>query len=163
MPRKGLLPIGIRQTLFRAFALTSFKKGYSANYAIRVARGLGISYMRKRMLADWREVTGLEKKKDAWKFIPKKFCPPKYLIEKTDFAIKTKYHYLFDVQMKDLATGELKKVKRTIATDEFITIRKAEEDLRSLVIAPIQDFYEDQFEVLGWEFTGVRENIKWSE
>ena len=65
--------------------------------------------------------------------------------------------------MKDLATGELKKVRRTIATDEFITIRKAEEDLKSLVISPIKDFYEDQFEVLDWEFTGVRENIKWAE
>jgi len=163
MPKKSLLPIGIRKTLFRSLALTAFRQGYSANFAIRVARSLGISYMRKEMLKTWREVTGLEKKKDAWKFIPKKFHPPKYLIEKTDEAIKTKYHYLFDVEMKDLATGELKKVRRTIATDEFITIRKAEEDLRSLVIAPIQDFYEDQFEVLDWEFTGVRENIKWSE
>jgi len=163
MPRKALLPIGIRQTLFRAFALTSFKKGYSVNYAIRVARGLGISYMRKRMLADWREVTGLEKKKGVWKFIPKKFFPPEYLREKTDFAMKTHYHYLYDVEMKDLATGEIKTVKRTVATDELITLRQSEEDLKSLVISPIEDFYEDQFEVLRWEITGVRENIKWSE
>jgi len=61
MPKKNLLPIGIRKTLFRSLALTAFKQGYSANFAIRVARSLGISYMRKEMLKTWREVTGLKR------------------------------------------------------------------------------------------------------
>ena len=161
MPRRPALPLGMRRGLFRSLALSLFKRGQSANYAIKVARDLGLGYMRKQMLADWREVTGLEKKKDVWKFIPKKFCPPKYLIEKTDYAIKTKYHYVFDVEMKEVDTGLIKTFKRTIATDEWMTMRKAEDELRNLVIEPVKDFYSEKYEVVGYRFAGVRENIKW--
>ena len=154
-----MLPIGIRRTLFRSLARTVFERGFSANYAIRVARGLGLGYQRKLMLTDFREVTGLIKKAKAWRFIPKKYLPPPYLIEKTDFAIRTAYHYVFDVDIRDKRTGLTKTVQRTIASDEILTIRRAEEELMNLVIDPIQIFYEEEAEVLGWKLRKVREKI----
>jgi len=163
MPRRPTLPLGIRRTLFRSLALSLFKRGQTANYAIKIARDMGLGYMRKKMLSDWREVTGIEKKRDAWRFVPKKYFPPKYLIEKTDHAIKTKYHYMFHVEMKEIETGELKTFRRTIATDEWWTIRRAEEELRSLVIEPVEDFYSEKYEIVRHTFVGVRENVKWSE
>jgi len=161
VPRRPTLPLGIRRTLFRSLALSLFRRGQSANYVIKVARDMGLGYMRKKMLADWREVTGIEKKKDVWRFVPKKYFPPKYLIEKTDHAIKTKYHYMFDVEMKEIETGIIKTFKRTVATDEWITIRKAEEELKSLVVEPVEDFYAEEYEVIRYRFVGIRENIKY--
>jgi len=155
----ALLPLGIRRTLFRSFVKVAFPKGYTANRMIRIAKDLGISYQRKLMLSDIREVTGLKKKEKAWRFIPKKFYPPLYLIEKTSFAIRTNYHYVFNVSIRNKITGLVEEAHRTIATDDFLTIRQAENELMEYVIDPMKVFYEEEIEVLGWEFVGVRQKV----
>jgi len=152
----ALLPLGIRRTLFRSFVKAAFKRGLSGNQMIRIARGLGISYRTKLMREDIREVTGLIKKAKAWRFIPKKYFPPRWLMEETDFAIKTNYHYCFEVTLRDKVTGLIETVNRTIATDDFLTIRQAEEQLIEYVIDPIKIFYEDEKEVIKWELPKVR-------
>ncbi len=53
----------------------------------------GLGYRKQRFLADWRNVSGTEKRKDALKFVRRDRRPPMALIADVDWNMSQEYMY----------------------------------------------------------------------
>lgn len=153
-----MLPLGLRRMLFRSFVLRNYHRLKSFNQAYREAKDLGIRYARKEMIKDFHEVLGIPYKSDRLKHVPKKYYPPKDLIQPSSFAMKSRYHYRYKLEFYDKLTGRTFTEYRSIATNSLLTLRQAEQLLYQRVIDPINDRYP--YKVIRYQLDIVLERRK---
>lgn len=68
-------------------------QGMTASGFLRKLQGMGIGYQKQRFLADWRTVAGIEKKKDAFKFVRRDRRPPMSAIADVEWELEKEYMY----------------------------------------------------------------------
>lgn len=107
------------RALAQPFLIRMVREGLSANEALEKLREMGLGYRRTVFLEDWREVAGVDKKKDFLKNIPRKYAFTDASTVEKEWYMRRKYSVVFKVTGTDLQTGE-RDVERfyTISTDE---------------------------------------------
>ena len=84
-----------------------FRLGYTGNQAAKFLRKeIGGLYRRQVFQADWREITGVEKVKESFRFIPKKYRLSFGLTVPRATPLPTNYQYLFRLGGLDPETGQ---------------------------------------------------------
>lgn len=87
------------RSLFRSAIPALFRQGYSFNKAADYMKGLqGGLYRRQLAQADWREITGAEKMKTTFKYIPRKYRFSGNLAVPRAGKMSTNYQYLYLVK-----------------------------------------------------------------
>jgi hypothetical protein len=124
---------GINRYLFRLFIPELARLGLSANESIKFARNIGISYRRKDMLADWRNVLNISKQVDVLKSIRKEFAPSLETFVPVPKAFKQAFQYVGRI---DYYTRENVFTSRTVSflSDRIMTRNKIEETLSQIAI-----------------------------
>lgn len=98
------------------------REGLSFNQIIRIAREQGISYRRADMLHDLRVIAKAVGKTD-WQV-----RAPSHRVVDEDFVIRTKnptpkrFMVTFEVEFRDLLSGEIQKKYITVGSDEYHTL-----------------------------------------
>lgn len=88
----------VARSLIRSAIPKLFRAGYSRNAAMEFMKGqIGKGYRRQVYLADWREITGVEKVKESFKYIPKKYRLSFNLLVPRATPMSTNYQYLYRV------------------------------------------------------------------
>lgn len=90
--------MNVNAYLFRLIAPELYRYGLSANKAIEFARKIGISYRRKDMLEDWRNVLDLKKQWEGLQNVKKDARPSLDLIEYSPFASEGKFRWVARVE-----------------------------------------------------------------
>ncbi len=78
----------------------AFRRGESASTFLWSMRERGLSYRRTDMLADWRSVNELEKKKGLMRFIRKDYYPAKIAMAEVEWALSQEYMYKVKVNSR---------------------------------------------------------------
>jgi len=76
----------------------AFREGVSASRFIRDMREVGLSYRRTDMLADWRSVSGLERKAGALAYVRKDRYPTETVIAPVTWALSKEFMYVVRVK-----------------------------------------------------------------
>ncbi|GAG82164.1 unnamed protein product, partial [marine sediment metagenome] len=83
----------------------AFRAGVSASRFITEMRGLGLSYRRTEMLADWRSINEIEKKAGAMRFVRKDYFPAVKSMAQVEWALSQEYMYKVKVTSR-VSPGE---------------------------------------------------------
>jgi len=126
------MPISKMRGLARRFIPEMIKLGMTTGGGLGLLRLEGMGYRRTDFLADWREFSGLARKRDPLRAIPKKYRPTEATIERTDYEQVKKFHYSYKVEGYDLVTQESVEDFVTVATDDIMTMQEAEEEAERL-------------------------------
>lgn len=145
----------LRRTFGRMFIPESFSKGYSAIKTLDILKGLGYSYRKTDFLADWREITGVKKVENAYRFIPKRHKPSLNLITEASTRLKKNYTYLYDVRLTDRVTGEVWHRDYRMCMDTLESVGFMEDEFWSRYGAFIEEDYEPEFYVSKVTLRGV--------
>lgn len=100
------LSAGVGRAIFRAMLPQLYSLGVSANFIIREARKIGVSYRRQTMLSDIRELTGLMAKEAATRSVGSNVLFPKGNMVETDLRRARNYRVFGDVIYTNIETGE---------------------------------------------------------
>lgn len=84
---------GQKRSEFIARARIAVRKGMSQAAFIRQAKEGGYSIRRQRMLAEWRNVTGVEAKADRFRYVRKDRMPTAAVIAQVDWSLSREYMY----------------------------------------------------------------------
>ncbi len=76
----------------------AFRKGLSASRFVADMKGVGLSYRRTDMLADWRSVNELEKKEGVMRYVRKDRYPTEKSIATVSWETSKEYMYKVRVQ-----------------------------------------------------------------
>lgn len=120
------------QGIARRFIPEMLKMGMSASSGLRMLQGQGLGYRRTTFLADWREFSGSERKRDPLRAIPKKYRPTEATIQRTDFEQKAKFNYNFKIEGYDTILQKDVETYITVASEDIITMEEAEEEAQRL-------------------------------
>lgn len=118
---------GENQGIARTYLPSLINQGFSGNTALNFLKEQGLSYRRQDFQADWREFTGLEKKKDTFKYIRPDLKPTAKTFTETSENLSKEYSYIFHVEGKDSITGEPKETGWRLATDDLLSLNEAME------------------------------------
>ena len=76
----------------------AFREGLSASRFIKDMKGIGLSYRRTDMLADWRSVGNIEQKKDLLKYVRRDRYPAEKSLASVTWELSKEYMYKVKVQ-----------------------------------------------------------------
>lgn len=68
-------------------------RGMTASGFLRKMQGMGLGYQKQRFLADWRSVAGIEKRKNAFKFVRRDRRPPMTAMADVEWPLEKEYMY----------------------------------------------------------------------
>ncbi len=68
-------------------------KGLTPTKFLSILKGQGLGYRKQRFFADWRNVSGTEKRKDAFKFVRRDRRPPMAAMADVDWNMSQEYMY----------------------------------------------------------------------
>jgi len=68
-------------------------QGMTASGFLRKLKGLGLGYQKQRFLADWRSVAGIEKRKNAYKFVRRDRRPKMSALADVEWELEKEYMY----------------------------------------------------------------------
>ncbi len=126
----------VARSLFRSAIPKLFAQGYSLNKAADYMRGqIGGLYRRTTYQADWREITGVEKIKESFRYIPKKYRLSFGLTVPRAGRMSTNYQYLFRVKGIDSETQEMTYQWTSMLDDVRMGPKQAED----IMLEQIQD------------------------
>ena len=120
------------QGIARRFIPAMLKQGLSASAGLRMLQDQGLGYRKTRFLADWREFSGTERKRDPLRSIPKKYRPTEATIQRTEFEQRAKFNYNFDVEGYDEILKQDVIEHITVASEEILTMQEAEDEAQRL-------------------------------
>lgn len=83
----------------------AFRRGQSASSFLRDMRSAGLSYRRTDMLADWRSVNELERKKGAMRFVRRDRFPATKAIAQVEWEMSDEFMYKVKVESR-LSPGD---------------------------------------------------------
>lgn len=92
--------MGIKRSRVIALMRGAFRRGQSGSSFIWDMKQRGISYRRTDMLADWRTVNELEKKKGLMRFIRKDYYPAEPAMAEVEWMLSKEYMYKVKVQSR---------------------------------------------------------------
>jgi hypothetical protein len=149
MPITGAPRLVIRAVIPELY--TTFK---SASRALEWLSKRGFGYRKKDFFADWREVLGFDKRKEAFKYIPKKYAPYKDLMTETEYDIRSKYQYVSHIEYIEKKTGLYKEREISLPTDRLLSMEEAEMKMGEIIEESWDDYNVKT--VVGMKITGVR-------
>lgn len=128
------------RSLTRAAIPKMFRAGMSASAAARFMRAeVGGFYRRQTFLADWREITGVEKLKESFRYIPKKYRLSFNLMAPVASEMPTKYRYLFRVSGINPETGAVEHAWTSMLDDVRLSPERAEQIMWDVIQDPETD------------------------
>lgn len=132
----------------------AFLKGMSANAFYRTyIVGTEWAMRRQTFLNLWREVTGVEKLKDAWRFVPKGLRYSENLYVPSDLKFKRKYQHRLKFRCLDTELGEEVVRYAQVATDYRLSPVFLEDYAQKFQDYLIES--EPYLKVLDWEIDGL--------
>jgi len=108
------------------------KAGIICQRRFKDATRPGVRLSQDKVLADWREFSGTERKRDPLRSIPKKYRPTEATIQRTEFEQRAKFNYNFDVEGYDEILKQDVIEHITVASEEILTMQEAEEEAQRL-------------------------------
>ena len=114
------------QGMARTYIPSLIQQGFGANKGLSWLKDQGLGYRRKEFLADWREFTGREAKKDVTKYIRKDYKPTAATMSVTSENLSAQYSYVYEAKGRDSITGEEKTMDWRYATDELMSMEDVE-------------------------------------
>lgn len=103
------------RSLFRSAIPKLFRAGYSFNKASDYMKGqVGKLYRRQLAQADWREITGVQKLKTTFRYIPKKYRFSGNLPVPRAGKMSTNYQYLYSIKGFDSSGNAM--------TEQFVSL-----------------------------------------
>lgn len=92
--------MAIQRATVIALMSGAFRRGQSASSFIADMSARGLSYRRTDMLADWRSVNELERKKGAMRYVRKDYFPTKAVIAEVEWKLSQEYMYKVKVESR---------------------------------------------------------------
>ncbi len=89
----------------------------------------GLGYRKQRFLADWRNVAGMEKRKDALKFVRRDRRPPMAAIADVDWNMSQEYMYKVRAWVRTAPGEPLKERLVNIPSDDPMTPEEVEAEV----------------------------------
>jgi len=128
------------QGIARTFIPGMIQAGYSTRTALNLLKSEGLGYRRKEFLADWREFSGREAKKDVTKYIPKHLKPTSATMSVTTDNLSGQYSYVYEARGRDVVTGAPEKQYWRHTSDDLMTM----EDVESIIE---EDIKKEEYDV----------------
>lgn len=124
------------RSLFRSAIPALFRQGYSFNKAADYMKGLqGKLYRRQLAQADWREITGVEKMKTTFKYIPRKYRFSGNLPVPRAGKMSTNYQFLYSVKGFDAKGNQMQEQFVSLLDD----VKLSPEEAERIMLEQIQD------------------------
>lgn len=136
--------------LARRFIPEMLRLGMSATAGLNLLRAEGMGYRRTDFLKDFRDLAGVERKRDPLRAIPKKYRPTEATIQRTDFEQRKKFNYNYKIEGYDIITQEETETFITVASDDILTMEEAEREAERLA-----DKYKLDIEIAKMIIDGV--------
>ena len=92
------LTSGQKRSEFIARARIAVRRGMSQAAFLRQAGEKGYSLRRQSMQAEWRNITGVEKKKELFKYVRKDRMPTAAVIAQVDWNLSQEYMYVLKMK-----------------------------------------------------------------
>jgi len=105
----------------------AFRRGQAASSFIWEMRERGLSYRRTEMLADWRSVNELEKKKGLMRFIRKDYYPAAPQMAEVEWLMSKEFMYKVQVKSRLAPDEPIKERFVNIMSDEPLTSAMVEQ------------------------------------
>ena len=120
------------QGIARRFIPEMLRMGLSATSGLKMLQGQGLGYRKTNFLADWREFTGTERKRDPLRAIPKKYRPTEATIQRVEFEQAKKFNYEYQVGGYDFVQQKQVTEYITVASDDIMSMIEAEQEAQRL-------------------------------
>jgi len=117
----------------RRFIPDMLQKGWTTGGGLSYLKKKGLGYRKQDFLADWRQFSGQERKRDPLKSVPKKYKPTWSTIQMSETMQAAKLHYSYRIEGFDTFTGKPTTEWITVATDQVLTMQQAEEEAKRLL------------------------------
>ena len=101
-------------------------KGQSRASFLRELRAAGLTYRKTTMLADWRGIAQIERKKEVFKYVRKDRLPTTRAIAEVPWKLSTEFKYMVKVQSRIRPDEPIKTEVKAIMQDKIITPAEAE-------------------------------------
>ena len=124
---------GIESFLRRPTAIMKMPQAIAAGMTstkfLSILKGQGLGYRKQRFLADWRNVSGTEKRKDALKFVRRDRRPPMAAIADVDWNMSQEYMYKVRAWVRTAPGEPLKERLVNIPSDSPMTPEEVEAEV----------------------------------
>lgn len=118
--RRSIAILKMPEAIARGLSATKFLSG------LKLSTG---GYQKQRFLADWRTVAGIEKKKDAFKFVRRDRRPPMTAMADVEWELEKEYMYKARVFYRTSPGETLKERFVNIPSDIPLTPEEAEQEV----------------------------------
>jgi hypothetical protein len=119
-------------------------EGVSANRALTMLRERGLGIRRQRFLSIYRELRGVEAKRDRLKYVPHKYAPSRELyVTLPREGMKTRYGYTVRYDVID-PEGRISSKYFSVRSERQLTVRESLETVANKV-KPREEKYENKF------------------
>lgn len=132
--RRSVAIMQMPAAIARGLSATKFLSG------LRLTTG---GYQKQRLLADWRTVAGIEKRKDAYKFVRRDRRPPMSAIADVEWELEKEYMYKVRVFTRTSPDAPMKERFVNIPSDTPLTPEETEQE--------VEDRWEDE-----WKYEGEK-------
>jgi len=155
------LPPGKRRPVALQYHPEYFKLGYTATRALESLRERGLGYRMEVFYRDWRE---MKEKMDIASLIrrlePEDIVPFAWRTT-TEWRLSRRYNVVFDVELRDIITGEIIERPFYYSTERIMTKEEAEIAMveRILERKSPPDVEVLRCELIGWERRAPRRRL----
>lgn len=104
-------------------------RGMTASAYLRKIQGTIGGYQKQRFLGDWRSVAGIEKRKDAFKFVRRDRRPPMKAIADVEWELEKEYMYKVRVFTRTSPDEAMTERFVNIPSDRPLTPAEAEAEV----------------------------------
>lgn len=115
--RRSVAILKMPEAIARGMSATKFLSG------LRLSTG---GYQKQRFLADWRNVAGTEKRKDAFKFVRRDRRPPMEALADVDWEMSEEYMYKVRAFVRTRPGEPLEERFVNITSDKELTPEEVE-------------------------------------
>lgn len=152
------MSFGYTRQIIRGLIPSLIGEGLTANAALRLLISQDLGIRRKTFLDDWREFSGIAKKSKAYLYTPRKYKIPEDAFVETAKNITGARQYIFDVDVKDLETGDIFQSKYSFVSNDILTRQQAEQTMASILdnAAAVNDDYAESEVIAVWFDVGLR-------
>lgn len=125
----ALLPSYLRRTTAILRMPQAIAKGMSANSFLKSIRLTSGGYSRTKFLADWRSVSGIEKRKDAFKFVRKDRRPTMKSMADVEWEMSQEYMFKVRAHFRTSPDEPLQERFVNIPSDRALTPAEVEAEV----------------------------------
>jgi len=104
-------------------------QGFTATKFLSVLRAQGLGYRKQRFLADWRSVSGIEKRKDAFKYVRKDRRPSIKSMADVEWEMSQEYMFKVRAQYRTAPDEPIQERFVNIPSDRPLTPAEVEAEV----------------------------------